>query len=291
MEARSTTCTAVALGLFFFGHGVLGGIEWPDPTARLIENFGSPGSYGPTLGHSFQSNGVLRAAKAGEVIFQRKAEDGASLLPSPLGSWIAVDHGEGIIGTYARYEAMDNPVPRRSVEKGTVLGSAGSSGWSADQGFYFSLFDRRERRWVNPSMLIPPPADTRSPTIRAVVLAGRDGGMINPSQVRSLRQGTYRILVDAFDTIDATGKTLAPYRILGFVNGIEQGALHLETIAGRDGRLFVHRTQPTPAKQVYAGPYFEVGETRLSRGRANMEIIARDMVGNERIVSYQLNVE
>lgn len=291
MAAHPGKYAALALGLILSGPAGLRGMEWPDPTARLIENFGAPGDYGPTLGHSFQSGGVLRAAQAGEVIFQRHADDGASLLPSPLGSWMAVDHGEGIVGTYARYDAVETSAPRRIVEKGSVLGSAGSSGWAAEQGFYFSLYDRRERRWVNPSMLIPPAADTRPPTIRAVVLAGRDGAMVNPSQVRSLRQGTYRLLVDAFDTVDAAGKPLAPYRILGFVNGIEQGALHLETIGGRDGRLFVHRTKPTPAKQVYAAPYYDVGETRLSRGRAGMEIIVRDMAGNERIVSYQLNVE
>ena len=102
MASPSKKCAAAALGFLMFGHAGLGGMEWPDSTARLIENFGSPVDQGPTLGHSFQSTGVLRAAQAGEVIFQRHVDDEASLVPSPLGSWMAVDHGEGIIGTYAR---------------------------------------------------------------------------------------------------------------------------------------------------------------------------------------------
>ncbi|GAB1481682.1 hypothetical protein MASR2M78_04970 [Treponema sp.] len=206
--------------------------------------------------------------------------------------WVAIDHGDGLRSLYGRLEAFERPNTKTLVEKGTVLGSAGQTGYSTENGYYFSLYDNQERRWVNPSMVVTPRADKKAPLIRGCFLVAADRTFINLAQTRSLRQGSYRILVDVVDTEENGLSPSAPQRILCMINGEERGALHLETIAVKAGKLMVNQLVPTPAELSYGKePSFDLGEVRLTRGRTLLEIIARDASGNERIVSYTLSVE
>ncbi|GHT92029.1 hypothetical protein FACS1894140_3470 [Spirochaetia bacterium] len=142
-------------------------------------------------------------------------------------------------------------------------------------------------------MIITPFPDTRPPQIQSIMLKNQDGRLINPNQVRSISQGRYSIFVAATDTRLNPGEpSLAPHRIVCSVNGAEIGALNFETYSARDGVLMAYRNGLTPVKQVYAPyPAFEVGEVWFTRGQATLEIIARDITGNERSVSSRLLVE
>ncbi|MDR2797154.1 MAG: M23 family metallopeptidase [Treponema sp.] len=269
------------------------GIDWPAQVVTVSANFGLNDQGKPTLGISFESDGSVQAADTGELIFSRYGANTASRLPNPLGAWIALDHGEGLISIYSRLEDTQAQELPEVLEKGTVLGMAGRSGWSERRGFYFSLFDRKERCWVNPSMIITPLPDTRSPTIQSVVLRNEEGRIIEPNQISSISQGRYKICVTAADTrISPNESPLAPHKILCTVNGSEIGALTFETYSARDGVLMVYRNGLVPVKQVYApAPGFEVGEVWVTRGQASLEIIAQDIIGNSQSAVYRVRVE
>jgi len=270
----------------------LASMEWPDARAKIRNNFGWNDDGTPTLGLTFAAEGSVRAADSGEILFSRRQYDPVSALPSPLGSWTALDHGEGLISVYGRFQDTEYHPDAFIVEKGALLGSSGASGTARERGFYFSLFDRRERRWINPVMIINQEPDAKPPLIRSVTLLAGDGTRINPAQTRSLRQGSYRILVDSVDAVDQTDSLIAPYRILCYLNGLEEGALYLETLTAQDGVLKVLRAQSTPAAQVYrTDRTLDIGEGRFRRGRTVMEVLSRDAAGNERSVTYTFNVE
>ncbi len=286
--------TRVFLGLTLAACLVhpLAAMEWPDARAKMRHNFGWNDDGTPTLGLSFAAEGVFRAADSGEVLFSRRQYDPATVLPSPLGAWTALDHGEGLISVYGRFQDADRHPDASIVEKGALLGTSGVSGMARERGFYFSLFDLRERRWINPIMIINQGPDTKMPLIRSAALLSGDGTRINPAQTRSLPQGTYRILVDSVDAVDQTDSLIAPYRILCYLNGLEQGTLYLETLTARNGVLKAQRAQSTPAAQVYrADRTFDIGEGSFKRGRTIMEVLARDAAGNERSVTFTFNVE
>jgi hypothetical protein len=190
------------------------------------------------------------------------------------------------------------------VDRNAIIAKPGSSGWAAFKGFFFAIFDRRERRWVNPSMIIAPLPDTRPPQIISVSLIAEDGRHI--SLLRSPRtglqtgavqgrisQGRYRIAVEATDTrLEANEKELAPHRILCLVNGVETGALNFETYSARDGVLMVDRNGLTPVEKIYAPhPAFEVGDAWLTRGQVTLEVIVQDIAGNERSAAIRFTVE
>ncbi|GHV95403.1 hypothetical protein AGMMS50293_17230 [Spirochaetia bacterium] len=269
----------------------LGAMDWPSQEAVMVRNFGWNDRGKPVLGTVFEGEGPVLAAETGEVIFSRRKDDIASRLPSPLGAWTALDHGDGLISIYSRYE--DSGVIRRSgVERQSPIASAGTSGWSSRKGFYFILYDRRERRWINPSMIITPFHDTRPPQILTVDLRNAQGALIPRGQTR-MGQGRHTILVAVSDTmLDARESPLAPHRIVCSVNGAEIGSLNFETISARDGVLMVYRNGLAPVKQVYAPfPAFEAGEVFLTRGQASLEIIVQDIAGNSRGTITRMIVE
>jgi len=268
-------------------------MEWPSPAGVITRNFGWNDKGQPHLGISFLGEKEIFTAGKAELLYMRNEDDSASRLPSPLGSWLALDHNDGIISIYSRKDALFSlPVPGE-IEKGRILGKAGISGWSNEKGFYFQLYDRKERRWINPSMVIPPPEDKRPPLILSVKLRDEHGKLFDPSQIKTLSQGRYYVLVEAVDTMLLPNEApLAPYRIICSLNGGEVGALNFETFSVRDSSLMVYRNGLAPVKQVYAPyPLYEAAEVWFSRGQTSLEIIAQDIAGNERKVVFRLMVE
>ena len=288
--------TAVIILLTASASGSLEAMNWPSEAAVLVINFGANNRGRPVLGMIFESESDVIAAESGEVIFSRNKNDSASRLPSPLGAWTAVDHGDGLISVYSRYddetnnELAANPV----IERQQFIASPGTSGWSSRKGFYFMLFDRRERRWINPAMIITPAQETRPPAIISVSLLNAQGITV-PSN--NLLQGRYAVVVSAAGGTVLTSPSplfsaqFAPQRILCSVNGAEVGSLNFEAVSARDGIQMVYRNGLVPAKQIYANfPAYETAEVFLTRGQATLEVIVQDLIGNSRTVVNRLIV-
>jgi hypothetical protein len=287
------TCP-IFLVTFFMAFGLpLFSIDWPTASGAISKNFGLNDQGLPHLGVTFDAEGELKAADTGEIFFSRREGDTASRLPSPLGSWTALDHGDGIVSIYSRMDDKNQEKVEGHIEKGNVLGEAGISGWTNQKGVYFQLFDRKERRWLNPVLIITPPEDQRPPEVNSVRLRNDQGQLINPYQTYNISQGRYTIIVNALDTMRSSGENpLAPYRIMCSLNGSEAGALSFETFSARDGRLMVYRNGLVPVRQVYSPiPAYEVAEVWFPRGQTTLEIIAQDITGNVRNVVYRLTVE
>ena len=283
---------AVFLLIFFFHFGIeLYSMDWPSSSAFMTRNFGWNDGGMPHLGVTFEAGGALTAADDGELLFYRREGETVSRLPSPLGSWLALDHGDGIISIYSRFDDnAQQQVPER-VEKGLALSEPGVSGWSSDMGFFFQLFDRRGRRWINPAVVIHTRDQTNPPQVLSVRLQDSQGRSFNPAQVGNLAQGRYIISVEAVAR-SVRGRPLAPYRIICSLNGREAGVLNFETYSTRDGTLMVYRNGLVPVSQVFAPvPAYVVADVWFSRGQTTLEIIAQDIAGTARSVVYRFTVQ
>lgn len=297
---RSALYAALFAALFLLGVSGLYSMDWPSSTGRVTRNFGWNENGLPHLGVSFEGGGSFGAAETGELLFERREDDNASRLPSPLGSWAALDHGDGIISIYGRYSGASADAPPGNIERGFPLGEAGISGWSSREGFFFQLFDRKEKRWINPSLLIhigPEAAQAANqgtrllpPAIMAVRLRDSEGRIFNPYGIGTLSQGRYVVSVDAVSRTQE-GSPLAPQRIICSVNGSESGELNFETYLARDGFLMVNRNGLVPVSRVYApSPAYEIADVWFSRGQTTLEIITEDALGNLRNVVYRFQV-
>jgi hypothetical protein len=276
--------------VLFFSSGIAA-MDWPIVGGEMIRNFGHNDRGMPNLGVCFQVEGPVRAADAGELLFVSDPVNGASKIPSPLGAWIAVDHRDGLLSIYSRFDGAFPGTPTL-IEKDSILATTGTSGWSDSNGVCLSLFDRRERRWVNPMMIVSLAEDTVPPVIHAVYLKNSQGSVFNMAQVKSITQGRYAVFVEAADSLPGNNHSLAPNRIICSLNGIELGTLNFETFSVRDGILMAYRNSLVPARQVYATyPGFEVADVDFTRGQAALEIIAQDISGNVRSATYRIQID
>jgi hypothetical protein len=268
-------------------------IDWPVTGVVPTSNFAQNDGGAPLLGVTFAYEGPLYAAEQGEVIFQRNVAERVSGLPSPLGSWVAVDLDNGLVSIYARYGESEAAISSH-IEKQQIIAQAGKSGANEHEtgGFYFSFFDRKEHRWINPAVIINPMPDTRPPQIGTVRLKSTESGLINLAQTRTIKQGRYAIFAEADDTIDGGMRPLAPNSLAAFVNGAEAGTLLFESFSARDGLLMIYRNELVSANRIYAEPNaYETGEFWFSRGIATLELIIGDRAGNARTASYRIIVE
>jgi hypothetical protein len=292
MGVRKLLITAAVILAFMITFdslsGTLDAMGWPSQEAVLIRNFGSNDRGNPVLGMIFEGGSEVLAAEKGEVIFSRNRNDAASRLPSPLGAWVAVDHGDGLISIYSRFAEAES-VGHTTVEKQQTIASSGVSGWSSRNGFYFIVFDRRERRWVNPAMIITPVRETgRPPQILSVNLRNAQGQVV---QSPILSQGRYTVLVNAAGASAWGTQQYAPQRIVCSVNGAEVGSINFEAVSARDGVLLISRNGLVPARQVYSAyPSFETAEVFLTRGLVTLEVIVQDITGNPRSLVNRLTV-
>jgi hypothetical protein len=286
------TWRIVSAAALFALAALVYGMDWPAQEGLMSRNFGWNDHGRPTTGVSFETESPVRAADAGEILFYNDPESSASRIPSPLGAWIALDHGDGLVSIYSRLDDRQLPESLSLVEKDTVIAASGQSGWSGAEGFSFSIFDRRERRWVNPVMIVAPLPDTQPPAILEATLRNANG-VVNLAQTKAISQGRYIVAVEVSDTReDNGGRPLAPFRIGCSLNGVELAALSFETFSVRDGIAMAYRNSLAPAREVYAPyPAFEVGDIAFTRGRVTLEITALDGAQNLRSVTYQIQVD
>ena len=285
-------CFASSLLVFFlFLSQEILSMDWPSPSALISRNFGWNDGGMPHLGVTFEEGVAITAAGEGELLFLRHAGETASRLPSTLGSWVALDHGDGIISIYSRFDDNTHLEIPTHVERGYVLGEPGISGWASRRGFYFQLFDRRGRRWINPALIVHARDQTPPPQVLTVTLHDEQGRTFNPAQLGTLPQGRYTVSVNAIAR-SVRGTPLAPYRIIVSINGREVGALNFETYAARDGSLMVSRNGMIPARQVFASnPAYAVADVWFSSGQTTMETIVLDIAGTRRSVIHRFTVQ
>ena len=279
--------------LIIAANSVLYAMDWPLANAEVVQNFGANDQGTPVLGTILKGGGVVFTTGPGELIFSSSGKEAASRLPSPLGAWSAVAHSDGLVSIYSRYNDDGRGGQPGYLELGSPIARAGVSGWSRNEGVYYILYDRRERRWVNALMVITMPPDTAEPQILSVQLRNSAGRLLESGQIRNISQGRYSIVVNAADALQRPGSPrLPPYRILCSVNGGEIGSLTFDTINAKNGVLMVSRNGQTPAKRVYSDyPAYEIGEVQFNRGQANLEIIVQDLAGNSRSALIRITVE
>jgi hypothetical protein len=278
------------------------------------ENSGGLLETGDTfLKQQADSNDSVHSIGKGELIFAGSGGDcidnaSPSGIPSPLGCWVAINHGDGLTGIYGRL-AQGSVTPKdlyQGVDSSSVIGTAGRSGEfagkPADAGFYFSVYDSREKRYVNSVLVLPKTQDAIKPVIKNVTLRGEGGQQVNLDSMRVASQGLWDVVVTASDSTQPGGPTLAPYRIVILVNGVENGNLNFATVQAKDGVRSVSRSGLSAsgnavnglesAAKVYAyPPGWDAATVQLARGMVSMDVIVSDYAGNSTTASYKLYIE
>jgi len=277
----------MALGLACAVLAVFG-FDWPLDDGGFRYGFGSARA-GFLKGAEFGgADGVVRAADDGELVFTALCPHLPGGYPLVEGSMMAIDHASDMVTIYAGMARESTTAYLTSVKRGAILGRSVRAGNHRGASVY--TYDSRTRRYINPLILMPPVRDDRAPVIRSTALFA-DGQEIELDQAKSVGQGSYQVIVDAYDTSPA-GMASAPFGIRVIIDGSERAAVAYDAAWSRDGVLSVFgggsrvaSEYQQPDGRVHFGPY------TFARGRSVMSIIVTDYAGNKREQTYSIIIQ
>jgi hypothetical protein len=154
--------------------------------------------------------------------------------------------------------------------------------------YYF--YDAREQRFLNPVVALPALPDDRPPLFRSVVL--RMDGVDTPLESnRSLKQGSYELVLDSVDTTAAGGNS-PPYEIRVSIDGVERVRRVYDGAWADDGKRLLFTASPVDeaSHQLEDGRIL-LGSFQLTRGRTVISLAALDYAGNRREVTYSMLIQ
>lgn len=262
--------------------------DWPLDDGGFRYGFGSARS-GFLKGIEFgASDGIIRAADDGEIVFAATDPRLPGGYPLVNGSLVAIDHASDMISVYAGITPESTTAFLTSVKKGAVLGRSTRAGGGRGVSMY--TYDARTRRYINPLILLPAKADDKAPLLRSVSLYV-DGQEIPLEAGRPVKQGPYRILVDTYD-LSPAGMASAPFEIRLVIDGQERASVSYDAAWARDGSLSVFGASSRVASEYQrADGRLVFGPYTLARGRSVMSIIVADYAGNRREQTYSIVVQ
>jgi hypothetical protein len=266
----------------------LSAFQWPQKPEALRLNFGSyAAGFFKGIELNLPDSPVLTPAK-GEMLF---AYDNPRLpggYPLPNGSLAALAHDAGMMSIYTGMQPGSLANYRGAVEQGEILGMSPAQGSGRYLGFY--LYDQRERRYINPQILLDTAPDSRVPLIKSVALAslGQEQVLERNSVVR---QGSWFIVIDAADTT-ALGFPGAPFDVAIVLDGSERFRVVYDSARLTAGQslLFSDSTQPE-RNFVLSDGRISFGPIVLTKGRSSITVSATDLAGNKRELSYTITVQ
>jgi hypothetical protein len=277
--------------LFCFTHIQLFSFDWPIPNGQAYINFAYNNKGNAERGVLFLGETTVFPSDAGELLFV-SSNNQRSAFFHPLGNWIALQHQDSLISIYSHLSEFDQNSITTLADKSISLGQTGHSGWANSQQLHFYVFDRKTVGYVNPQLLINM-TDSRPPYIKQIILLGRDGQKIPLTRSTVVKQGTYKVYVEAYDVADIFGNNqVAPYLFKLFINGTLQSELELDLLSAKNGKLQIGLRKGYEIKQIYQpdGTYM-IGEIQLNRGKILCEIIVADTMGNEKSQISQITAE
>lgn len=279
--------TVAALAVSTLALFVASGFDWPIDGGKYRFGFGTP--RGVFLrGLEFGSgDGLVRAADDGELAF---VSDGPRLpggYPLSGNSILVLAHASDVSTIYVGMESGSISSYLKNVRRGDVLGR--SPEVKAGRGTTVYAFDAKERRYINPMIIMPAQADGKAPVIKSVALSA-DGLETGIDVSASVRQGTYDLLVDAYDT-SPTGAQSAPYDIRVIIDGSERARVVYDAAwaSGGVSSLFSARNLSEQSYLAMDGR-IRFGPYTFASGRVIITIIVSDYAGNRREQNYSITV-
>ncbi len=277
------------------GSGIVWPYQWPTEP-RILSVFGQGGSDGFERGIRISSSSSeVKPIEDGELIFF-SPEGAKASLPYPLGSFAVLQHGNILRSLVCPFRSLTEIVKKSGKTtflKSDELGKTGLTGASSMVGLSLFTYDLEAKQFVNPFLLLPPVKDTSRPIIRNTQLGKKDRIIPLPTTA-SVPKGTWEVSAEIFD-LSAAVPTFWPmgvYKVSLYLNGQERFMVTMDTLKEQSGVTRVYPSEGLSYEQLYQeGFRMKLGTVNLNPGVLNLEIVARDFVGNERNQLYRFRVE
>lgn len=244
---------------------------------------------GGTIGTSlvFSESREVKAADDGRMLAVISEHDEDELFESTLGNAAILAHKDSLITVYANLDAENLPslYSMTDLKSGTSFGTTGTSSWQQGQGcLEFQVLDTKNRTYVNPRILMPRIGKELQLSIKDVTAISKKGVSYDLGTVKTMPSGIYQLYREKQDIA-------MPYKTTVFINGVVSEFLSYDTLSESNGRICVSGKKNYDVSVMYPNEEQQfLGEVTLTKGKNSIMVVASDILGKEKQITYTVEV-
>ncbi|MBN2616793.1 MAG: hypothetical protein JXR64_00630 [Spirochaetales bacterium] len=264
--------------------------QWPTSKDFLLSFFGTPKNNCLSDGIEFTSdNQAIYPLADGEIVYYQdelifgdldyRGDEGNILVLNHIGEFKSIYRN---FTTNNLFNMSDN------LKKEEMIGVSGNQ----NDNFIFSIYDDKRKSYINPQQILPFLQDERKPIIDSVYLDYEDS-LHKLSYNLSVPAGASTIYVNTWDVVKINNnfKKFTPFSINVFVDGLELYTSSFSSLVEIDNKIFVSGASDTPVDTIISGgELLYGGNIFLTKGNSIIEIVVKDIDGNEASKSYSVLV-
>jgi len=264
--------------------------DWPQNEILSDSFFSYFGQLrGGTIGTSlvFSESKEVKAADDGRILAIISEHDEDELFESTLGNAAILAHKDSLITVYANLDAASLPslFSMTDVKTGTSFGTTGTSSWQQGEGcLEFQVLDTKNRTYVNPRILMPRIGKELQLTIKDVVAVNKKGVSYDLGTAKTMPSGVYQLFREKQEIA-------MPYKTTVYINGAVAEVLTYDTLSESNGKICVSGKKNYDVKVMYPNDTQQfLGEVTIPKGKTQIVVIAADILGKEKQITYTMEV-
>lgn len=244
---------------------------------------------GGTIGTSlvFSESREVKAADDGRILAVISEHDEDELFESTLGNAAILSHKDSLITVYANLDAENLPslYSMTDIKTGTSFGTTGTSSWQQGEGcLEFQVLDIKNRTYVNPRILMPRVGKELPLSIKDVTAISKKGVSYDLGTAKTMPSGIYQLYREKQDIA-------MPYKTTVFINGVVSESLSYDTLSESNGRICVSGKKNYDVSVMYPNDKQQfLGEVTLTKGKNSIMVVAADILGKEKQITYTVEV-
>lgn len=265
--------------------------QWPTNKDYLKSLFGTVNEGTVQDGIKFYGVGqAIYPLADGEIIYYQDSFVFGDLdYTGDEGNILVLRHLGEFKSIYRNFSTTDSYELSKDLKKTEMVGISDNS----SDDFIFSIYDDKRQAYINPQQILPFLLDDRKPVIRGVFLEN-EGNEYKLARNKILPSGSSTLTINAWDIVTVKGRYMKfiPFRVNVFVDGFERYNASFSSIKEIDGEMFLSGESDIPMDKILSvGDMLFGGDIYLTNGRSLIEVVVRDIDGNETSKSYSVIVD
>lgn len=264
-------------------------VDWPQEIQskdQLISTFArSRGSFF-TSGIIFENEGIVKASDSGVVLITIDESKSIDSFDSALGKTLVTLNKENLMSIYGNLEEIHITSTENTIKANKIIGTSGKTSWQQKEcGLEYQVADIENHTLINPEILLPKFETKTTPVLRNITAINKNGIRYQLSNTHTLKPGTYSVYFDQ-------NESFIPYKICVLLNGNEVETVTYNALKHRNNKLYIEAEKSYPFETIFPDSKKQLITTiSLNRGKARLVIQAYDINGNEKTISYSIEVK
>ncbi|OQY40058.1 MAG: hypothetical protein B6229_02610 [Spirochaetaceae bacterium 4572_7] len=277
--------------LMIFSFSSLFSYQWPSNKKFLSSFFGSVKGSTVQDGIEFVgSNQAIYPLTDGEILYyQDNFQFGDLNYSGAEGNILVLKHKGEFNSFYRNFQPIDKFDFLKNIKQSEMLGVS----VIGSDNFMFSVYDSVNTSYINPQQILPFLEDEKKPVISRLYLEN-EGKRYRISRNKQVPGGLSTLYIDAWDVVMINNKLrrFSPFSLNVFIDGFEKYNVSYSSIKEIDDNLYLHGDEDVLLDKFVSGDGLLFGgDIYFTRGRSLIEIVVKDIDGNEASKSYSVVID